>query len=633
MCGITALFKALDVDISAEVVEKMTANIYHRGPNDGGTAFFAQDDENCWQPSLHPSPEWRSALGSRRLSIQDVSQAGHMPMHYQNRFWIVYNGEVYNFVEIRTELEQLGHIFHSSSDTEVILAAYAEWGTESFARFRGMWGLVLVDCARGEAILCRDRLGIKPLYVWQRSGMMAVVSEIKQLCHIPEIVFKMNTTTVSEYLRTGYEATDRSFFLDVQPVPAGTWIKVSLDTLVSTPPQKYWHPEQICVSVTDAREAGLLFARKLRECVRIHLRSDVPVGYALSGGIDSSTIALLVHELQKDNSQSFHTFTATFPGDAIDERTYVDAVLSRMPATPHFVTPDPATFLEEMNDFLYTHDEPVGSLSVYAGYCIARLTRQAQVPVTLNGQGGDEILSGYWQSYFFYLRRLAQHGQLAPLTRHVIGALSPKGNSSLLTQIPVMLKRYYARSNSSPLFRMKVPMNIEHASILSKILSLDEHSWRIEEIRAMFLPRLLKWDDRNSMAFSVEGRYPFLDHELIELCLSFASHTLYHQGWTKYPLRIGLQEVLPRNLLTRRSKFGFEVPQDKWLCGVLRPTLEEWLKQDRPLWECVERTDIEKLANSMWLQQGSKAEVGQTIFRLFMLDRWAELFHMDMSMR
>ncbi len=633
MCGITALFKALNVDISAEVVEKMTANIYHRGPNDGGTAFFAQDDENYWQPSLHPSPEWRSALGSRRLSIQDVSQAGHMPMHYQNRFWIVYNGEVYNFVEIRTELERLGHIFHSSSDTEVILAAYAEWGTESFARFRGMWGLVLVDCVRGEAILCRDRLGIKPLYVWQRSGMMAVVSEIKQLRHIPEIAFRMNTTTVSEYLRTGYEATDRSFFLDVQPVPAGTWIKVSLDRLVSTPPQEYWHPEQIGVSVTDAREAGLLFARKMRECIKIHLRSDVPIGYALSGGIDSSTIALLVHELQKDNSQSFHTFTATFPGDAIDERAYVDTVLSRMPATPHFVTPDPTTFLEEMNDFLCTHDEPVGSLSVYAGYCIARLTRQAQVPVTLNGQGGDEILSGYWQSYFFYLRRLAQHGQLAPLAKHVIGALSPKGNSALLTQIPVMLKRYYARSNSSPLFRMKASMDAEHSSILSKILSLDEHSWRIEEIRAMFLPRLLKWDDRNSMAFSVEGRYPFLDHELIELCLSFASHTLYHQGWTKYPLRTGLQEVLPRSLLTRRSKFGFEVPQDKWLCGALRPMLEEWLKQDRPLWECVERTDIEKLAHTMWLQQGSKAEIGQTIFRLFMLDRWAELFHMNMSMR
>lgn len=495
-----------------------------------------------------------------------------------------------------------------------------------------MWGLVIVDCERGEVILCRDRLGIKPLYIWQRSGIMAVVSEIKQLRHIPQIAFKMNSTTVSEYLRTGYEATNRSFFLDVQPVPAGTWIKISLDTLVASPPQEYWHPEQICVSVTDTREASQLFAQKIRECVELHLRSDVPVGCALSGGLDSSTIALLTHQLQENTHQSLHTFTATFPGDAVDERAYVDAVLPNIQAIPHFVTPDPTTFLAEMNDFLYTHDEPIGSLSVYAGYCIARLTRQAQVPVTLNGQGGDEILSGYWQSYFFYLRSLAQHGQFVPLARHFLGALTRQGNPTLLAQIPVMMKRYKARSNFSQQFRMKTSSDEEHSSIMSKILSLDEHSWRVEEIRSMFLPRLLKWDDRNSMAFSVEGRYPFLDHELIELCLSFASHTLYHHGWTKYPLRTSLQGVLPPSLLARRSKLGFEVPQDKWLCGPLRPALEAWLKQDRPLWECVERTDIEKLAHTMWLQQGSKAEMGQTIFRLFMFDRWAELFHVDMPM-
>ena len=626
MCGVTALFKRLGVNISVETVEKMTDDIYHRGPDDGGTAFFSLD-ENCWQSSLSPSPEWRGALGSRRLSIQDVSHAGHMPMHYQDRFWIVYNGEVYNFIELRTELEHLGHIFHSSCDTEVILAAYAEWGTESFARFRGMWGLVLVDCMRGEVILCRDRLGIKPLYVWQGSGMMAVVSEIKQLRHIPEVAFRMNDATVSEYLRTGYEATERSFFLDVQPVPAGTWIKVSLDTLTSSSPQAYWHPEQIGVSVTDAREASQLFSQKIRECVNIHLRSDVPVGCALSGGLDSSSIALLVHQLQKDTHHSLHTFTATFPGDAIDERTYVDAVLSNVHATPHFVTPNPVTFLEEMDAFLYTHDEPVGSLSVYASYCIARLTRQAHVPVTLNGQGGDEILSGYWQSYFFYLRGLAQQGQFLPLARHLVGALTQHGNPTLLTQIPVMLKRYYARSNSSPQFRMKASMCEEHSSILSKVLSLNEHSWRVEEIRTMFLPRLLKWDDRNSMAFSVEGRYPFLDHELIELCLSFASHTLYHYGWTKYPLRTGLKDVLPYSLQTRRSKLGFEVPQDKWLCGPLRPTLETWLKQDRPLWNYVERADVKQLATTMWQQQGNKAEIGQTLFRLFMFDRWTELFN------
>ena len=627
MCGITALFRELDRNISDTVIEKMTDNIYHRGPDDGGTAFFTQDDSR-WQASSHPSATWRGALGSRRLSIQDVSQAGHMPMHYQNRFWIVYNGEVYNFVEIRSELARLGHVFHSSSDTEVILAAYAEWGTECFARFRGMWGLVLVDCLRGEAILCRDRLGIKPLYVWQRSGIMAVVSEIKQLHHIPDITFTMNHATVSEYLRTGYEASERSFLQDVQPVPAGTWIKVALDTLVASSPQDYWHPERITVSVTDAREASQLFAQKLRECVTIHLRSDVPVGCALSGGLDSSSIATLVHHLQQDTKSSLHTFTATFPGDAVDERAYVDAVLPAIQAMPHFVTPHPANFLEEMDAFIHTHDEPVGSLSVYAGYCIARLTREAHVPVTLNGQGGDEILSGYWQSYLFYLRHLAQQKRFVPLAHNLLGAATWKGNPTLLAQIPVMLKRFYARRNASPLFRLKMQTEDTHASILSKVLALDEQSWRLAEIRTMFLPRLLKWDDRNSMAFSVEGRYPFLDHELIDLCLSFAPHTLYHYGWTKYPLRTGLRNVLPERLLTRRSKVGFEVPQDKWLCGPLRPMLETWLKQDRPLWEYVERTDVQQLADTTWSLQGRQKEPGQMLFRLFMFDRWMDLYQM-----
>ena len=630
MCGITALFRDLNRDISGEVIEKMTDTIYHRGPDDGGTTFFMQDD-GYWQPSSYPSATWRSALGSRRLSIQDVSQAGHMPMQYQNRFWIVYNGEVYNFVEIRSELAHLGHTFRSSSDTEVILAAYAEWGMDCFARFRGMWGLVLVDCLRGEAILCRDRLGIKPLYIWQRPGMMAVVSEIKQLRHIPDIAFKMNCATASEYLRTGYEATDRSFLRDVCPVPAGTWIRVSLDTLTTSSPQDYWHPERITVSVTDAREASQLFAQKLRECVNIHLRSDVPVGCALSGGLDSCSIATLVHQLQRDaqhTQHELHTFTATFPGDAVDERMYVDAVLPAIQATPHFVTPHPATFLEEMDDFLRTHDEPVGSLSVYAGYCIARLTRQANVPVTLNGQGGDEILSGYWQSYFFYLRHLAQQRRFVPLVHNLLGAAMPQGNSTLLTQIPVMLKRFNARRHATPQFRLKMQVGEEHTSILSKVLALDEQSWRLAEIRSMFLPRLLKWDDRNSMAFSVEGRYPFLDHELIDLCLSFAPHTLYHYGWTKCPLRIGLQDVLPQSLLTRRSKVGFEVPQDKWLCGPLRPTLENWLTQDRPLWKYVERADVQRLAHTTWqLSLRNREVTGQTLFRLFMFDRWMDLFH------
>jgi asparagine synthase (glutamine-hydrolysing) len=625
MCGITSIFRKPTVDIPPGTVERMTADVSHRGPDDEEILFLSATSSG-WEACSRSDRDWKVALGSRRLSILDLSDAGHMPMVYHDKFWIVYNGEVYNFIEIRSELEQLGYTFRSMSDTEVILAAYAEWGTGSFERFRGMWGMVIFDGTRNEGILCRDRLGIKPLYLWRGSDVVAVASEIKQFLQLPGFSTQMNLEAVAEYLRTGYEDQSRSFFRDVQIVPPGSWLRISLDTLVPSTPEQYWHPERVQVAVTDAQEAGRLFADKLRESVHIHLRSDVPVGCALSGGMDSSAIAMLANELRDEHDYPLHTFTSTFPGDKTDEQEYVNEVVAHIRAEPHYIEPNPASFLTELNSFLRTHDEPVGSLSVYAGYCIARLTREAGIPVTLNGQGGDEVLSGYWQTYFLHLRELARHRQLIPLALHFLGAMAGGGNPKLLAQVPVVFRRYRARSNPATLFRLSNKLDDSTTPILKKILELDEHAWRVEEIRDMFLPRLLKWDDRNSMAFSIEGRYPFLDHELIELCLSFDSQILYHWGWTKWPLRLGLRNVLPKKILYRRTKLGFEVPQEQWLCGPFHTTLESWLRKDRPIWEYVERSEVCRLANQTWDLKGKRKEPGQALFRLFMFDQWAEIF-------
>ena len=628
MCGIVGILRNESIDILQGTVRKMTADVSHRGPDDEGIVFLSVSSRGDLQPCCETDDKWKVALGSRRLSILDLSSAGHMPMVYQGKFWIVYNGEVYNFIEIRTELENLGHTFHSSSDTEVILAAYAEWGPTSFARFRGMWGLIIFDVTRNEAILCRDRLGIKPLYLWRRQGMLAVASEIKQFLSLPGFTAYIDPITTTEYFQTGYENPNRSFLRDIQIVPAGSWLKIPLDTLLPSVPEEYWHPERVQISITDAEEAAGLFANELRESVRLHLRSDVPVGCALSGGLDSSAIAVLINELQGGQNHQLQTFTSTFPGDKVDEREYADALATRIGAAPHYVTPNPITFLEEMDSFLRTHDEPVGSISMYAGYCIARLTRQAGVPVTLNGQGGDEILSGYWQSYFLYLRELGMRGNIRSLIDHFAGALMKDGNPDLLTQAPLMLRRYRSRSNPTALVRLRKASDAYDGrnTVLQKILALDGTAWRIEQIRNMFLPRLLKWDDRNSMAFSVEGRYPFLDHKLIELCLSFAPQILFHHGWTKWPLRIGLRNILPDEILYRRTKIAFEVPQDEWLCGPLRSELENWLKQDRLIWEYVERADVQRLANETWRLNGKRKEPGQALFRLFIFDRWTEVF-------
>jgi asparagine synthase (glutamine-hydrolysing) len=625
MCGIVALFKALDTPVPASVLDVMRDVVAHRGPDGQGTVFLTPEGKAC--AGIEPSnTDWQVGLGHRRLSILDLSPAASQPMVYRDNVWAVYNGEIYNFVELRQELKSRGHVFRTASDTEVILAAYVEWGVQSFERLRGMWGLVLIDGVRKQAILCRDRLGIKPLYFWQSPGMVAVASEIKQFLHLPGFTARLDIAVATEYLQTGYEDPCRSFFHGIQPLAAGTWLGIPLDSRVAGTSESYWHPERVQIAIADSQVAGQLFASKIEESVRLHLRSDVPVGCSLSGGLDSSAIAVLVEKQRADGSEPLNTFTATFPGEQIDERDYADAVSNQICAVPHHVCPEAEQFVQDLDRFLWVQDEPVGSLSTYSSFCVARLTRHAGVPVSLSGQGGDEIFSGYWQSYLLYLRELGKQGNVAELASHFLGALGGKGNPDLIGQVPVMLRRYRARRARPEYLRVRGQGNGNGSRILQNIMGLRGQARRLYEVRQMFLPRLLRWDDRNSMAFSVEGRYPFLDHELIELCLSFAPHTLYARGWTKWPLRLGLKPWLPLRVANRRTKFGFETPQLKWLRGPLRPLLERWVYSDRPVWDFVEQKDMQEICQRFWQQSGSEEELGQTLFRIFFFDRWLDYF-------
>ena len=618
VCAIVALFKRKDLARPLSLARMMSDRVAYRGPDGAGLAGLDG------QTVIH-SPEstaWQVALAHRRLSIIDLSSTAAQPMVYRDRYWLTYNGEVYNYLELRAELERLGHDFRTQSDTEVVLAAFAEWGPQCFERMRGMWGLVLVDAQSSTAIICRDRLGIKPLYVWRSHELFAVISEIKQLVDVPGFHAEHSEKAVTEYLATGYEDQTGSFFNDVTPVPPGTYLTLFIARKELSSPQSYWWPERIEISVSDAAQASAAFAAKLDECVRIHLRSDVPVGCALSGGLDSSAIAVLVQS-HGNVDTALHTFTSTCAGDPAEEREYVEAVLDGIRAAAHFVAPSAQGFLDDLDDFVWHQDEPVSSLSMYAGYCVARTTHAAKVPVILNGEGGDEVLSGYWQSYFMYLRELGLRGHVLTLGAHLAGALLPDGNPTLLAQVPVMLRRYLARRRGLATVRGQPNVVSE---VLQSALACQGQARRVNEIRIMYLPRLLKWDDRNLMAFSIEGRYPFLDHELIELCLSFSPEILYYRGWTKWPLRRGLQKALPEKVARRRSKFGFWVPQDRWLCGPLRPALTQWLDSDRPLWDWVNRATVRRFAEDTWQTSGRRDEPGQALVRCFMLDKWLEVF-------
>jgi asparagine synthase (glutamine-hydrolysing) len=378
--------------------------------------------------------------------------------------------------------------------------------------------------------------------------------------------------------------------------------------------------------VDSAEEAAKLFAEKLTESVRLHLRSDVPVGCALSGGLDSSSIALLVNKLVAKGGGTLNTYSAVFPGYAKDERSFVDIVLKHIAAQASFVVPSASTFLNDFNRFIWCHDEPPGGFSIYAGYCISRRMRQTGVPVALNGQGGDEVLGGYWQLYFAHLLSQLRQGKLLSLSRHILGSCLPGGNPGLIGQIPLMWKRVRMRGRSVLPIRLPGVSNktVLGCSKVRRYLKLGPQDQRVIQIRELFLPQLLKWDDRNFMAFSIEGRYPLLDHQLIELCLQFQPQILYDRGWTKMPLRLGLDLVLPREIRNRRSKWGFETPLGDWLCGPLRSEIEDWLEGDRPAWLWVEPEAAKGLANQIWASAGRIEELGQMLFRLFAFDRWLE---------
>ena len=621
MCGIAALLCRQPHNLALDTIQKLTRLVTHRGPDGEGIEYFLSTPEGLRnQPNPEISADWTCALGHRRLSILDLSSAGRQPMSRGRHLWISYNGEIFNYLEVRKELEQCGHTFRSSSDTEVVLAAYEQWGVSCFERFSGMWGLILLDGNQNQAILSRDRLGIKPLFVAKTPTCWAVASEIKQLLAVPGVPREPNTEHLVRYLLYGEDGSEDTFFSGINNIPAGHYQIIDLQTLEARNPERYWFPERVQSRPLSRNDAASIFSDIFQRAVLQHMRSDVPVGCALSGGLDSSSIAALMH--QQAPGLNLHTFTASFPGHVSDERHFAQQLLDTISATPHFVTPTASRFLEDFDTFIEHHDEPVGSFSQYAGYCVARSTHKAGIPVTLNGQGGDEVFSAYWQCYFAHFLNLAQEQKIMRLGSDFLATLLPRGNPHIVRQIPLMARRYWSRRHAVPLLRTVDGSRPNAQSV--RVLQLPRSKRRVWEITQLTLPRLLKWDDRNFMAFSVEGRYPFLDHRVIETCLTFDDETLYWRGWTKEPLRHGLRRVLPASIARRPTKVGFEVPMAHWIQGTLLSAMRAQLGDPGVIGDLVRLDSIEALFDRV--EGGDRRrETLETVFRVYNTMRWSHL--------
>ncbi len=575
MCGISALIGPPD-KLSASWIVSMTRLVSHRGPD--GEGYLALCGSGL-QASPFNADEARMLtasrvlLGHRRLAIVDLSERGRQPMaSADGMVWITYNGEVYNYVELRAELEGLGHRFVSTSDTEVMLAAYAQWGEDCLSRFNGMFAFMLVDCRRRIMLAVRDRFGVKPLYWWQApNGMLALASEIKQFTVLPGWRARLNGRRARDFLIAGaYNHTDETLFEGVRQLGGGEMMCVSLDE-ASEPQIRRWYELRARPFSGTFDDAKAGFRELFTDAVRLRLRADVAIGSCLSGGLDSSAIVCVAGALRHcvGSAAPQLAFSAVSDSPRYDERRYAQAVAQRVPIELHMVTPTLQGLLNALDDLVWTQDEPFGSSSIFAQSEVFRLAAAHRVKVMLDGQGADEALGGYPLFRGAALAELVMKLRILCLIREL--RVAPAGTFRLvagaLASSAVMEKmRRNATWRSTLWFDHSVIglAKNEPYSAGAKEARRDFQSLSRDQLLASSLPALLHWEDRSSMAHSVEARVPFLDYRLVEFVLGLPTCAKFQNGLAKRVLREALSDVLPEAVLRRTDKLGFQLAEDEW---------------------------------------------------------------------
>ena len=539
VCGISGFWGAPDTAL----LTAMTEVICHRGPDDSGH-FEAPV----------------ASIGSRRLSIIDLAH-GHQPMHSSDgQIQIVYNGEVYNYRELREELVAIGCAFETDSDTEVVLRAYEAWGTDAFARLNGMWALAILDQGGSSPrlVLCRDHFGIKPLY-WTRSGgRLLFSSEIKGLLQDASVKPEPNDQRIYEYLIAGLHDHDRdTFFAEVHQIAPASFAVMEGGELLE---EAYWEPHLS----TSGDASPARFRELFERSVQRRLVADVPVGTCLSGGLDSSSIVMVMNQQLRAHvpdaasmGDQLKTFSAIFDNDPIDEREYIQAVLDASDAEGNFVRPSSSEFVDELPRVVWYADEPMVSTGPYAQWCVMRLAA-GKVKVLLDGQGGDELLAGYTPYHFVYLRELLRRGRFVELAREAWRARD--------ILVPMLRRRFREigggfdpRTVLRPEFRGRVRRPVDHR------VGDDLKMRLVQDLTVYSLPSLLRYDDRNSMAHSVESRVPFLDQELVDHVLTLPPAAIIHNGWSRAIFREAMRGLLPDKIRLRRWKVGFTTPEMRWI--------------------------------------------------------------------
>ena len=612
MCGIAG-FNWHD----PQRLKKMIQSLRHRGPD--GEGEYLDDFVS---------------LGHKRLTIIDLSSAGQQPMPNEDEsLWLIYNGEVYNYLELREELKREGHRFRSKTDSEVILHAYETWGEECVSRFNGMFAFCIYDRNRKQLFLARDRYGVKPLHYHLQSGRFTFASEIKAILQDPSILRKPNDALIYDYLVYNcYNHTHETFFQGIEALLPGHTLTFDLRTKEIKKRCWYDIPLEESEKGMNEEEVFTHFRELLIDAIRLRLRSDVEVGSCLSGGLDSSSIVCSLRQFTPEHSLRFNTFSVIFPNTEIDESGYIEKVVSLANVNSHFISPTSSDLLQDMKDLVYYQEEPFGGTSIYAQWEVMKLSREKNVKVLLDGQGGDELLAGYLFFFGYYFLQLLFGFHWKRLLEEVIRyrKIHPEVPDGLLTPIllltPALLKpyilRFYFPNTLDKTFFQKYHGHHSVPNHLYSSMSLN----RALYYRMKYgLPQLLREEDRNSMAFSIESRLPFLDYRVVNFLFSIPEKFKVRNGMTKYVLRESMKGVLPEEVRSRVGKLGFPTPMDDWMREpeVIR-LIREIFSSDSfrgrgyhspPAVERLLRAHIDR-----------KVSAGQTIWKILNLELWFKIF-------
>jgi len=599
VCGISGIINRYQKKVPKKEIENINSLIAHRGPDDEGFYF----GENF-------------AFGHRRLSILDLSSDGHQPMHYLDRYTITYNGEIYNYLELKEELLSFGYKFHSETDTEVILASYDKWGEECVTKFNGMWAFAIYNKQENIIFCSRDRFGIKPFYYTQIEDKFIFGSEIKQLLEFYPNRY-VNKKILIDYLVIGYEDhTNETFFDNIFKLEQSHNLVYDLDNN-SFSIKRYY---DINLHPHNKKFNKELYEEKLRDAIKLRLRSDVKVGTCLSGGLDSSSIASIVSDIYNKNSvEKFIAIHAKSTQKNNDESQFAKDVAEYCRLDLKIVEPSQEDFVKILDEVIYTQEEPFGSPSIFMQYFVMKKAKEENCKVMLDGQGGDETLLGYERYYPAYLISL----NFFEMMKNFFN-VSKNSKLSIKQLMKYMLYFTNAKVRIKRLKRRSTYIKKEYLNIMSNDMVeessknyLNIFNLQHNEIYKTQMPHLLRYEDKNSMRNSIETRLPFIDFNVLETALSLESNLKIKDGWTKYVLRQVVDTLLPQNIVWRKNKFGFEAPTKSWLDSI-ENNIRESIQNSLILEKIADKIDFNKIDN-----------LGK--WRLFNIAKWEEIYHVKIN--